>query len=246
MQQDANEQHHLLKQQKSDLSSFKFKPRQLLQSALFTLEEHFDPLTCTLNLPQLNKEERYANKLDFRQLLVDILRHLFAPIDELKTIKNNRFNSKKNQKKDENLSSYTDEQLLSAYFPIIEDILRKSVKNHPNLILLASSELSIPIKPGLFTKMIHSLVFNGNVETIQAISSIIDEYYNSNAANPYIEYFQYEPDEISKDNANESKTTPQDHSKQSQPDPKQPEKPWLISSKSEWTFLPYQMIDSLN
>lgn len=207
-----DQQYNLLKQQKSDLSNFKLKPKKLLQSALFTLEDHFDPLTCTLKV----------DNIDCRQLLVDILRHLFAPIDELKTSK------QKSDKSSSSYTSYTDEQLLSAYFPIIQDILKQSVKDRPNLVLLASSQLSIPIKPGLFTKMIHSLVFNGNVETIQSISSIIDQYYNSNAANPYIEYFQYEPDEISMDQNNS----------------KQPDKPWLISSKSEWTFLPFQMIDS--
>ena len=237
--QQEGDQQQLIRQQKANLASFRFRPRRLLQNVLLELEQHFDPLTCSLSPPELNgqQSDSYETELDCRQLLVDVLRHLFAPIDESKFIKNNRYKSKtKSEDKKDKLSSYTDEQLLSAYFPMIEDILRESVKDHPNLILLASSQLSIPIKPALFTKMIHSLVFNGNVDTLKAISPIIDEYYNSNAANPYIEYFQYEPDNIGgiNDDNNEIDTNKS----------VKPEKPWLISSKTEWTFLPYQMIDS--
>ncbi len=110
------------------------------------------------------------------------------------------------------------------------------------MVLMASSELSIPIKPGLFTKMVHSLVFNGHVDTVEAIAPIIDEYYNSNAANPYIEYFQYEADRIA-DGARGDEEGGDGVDQQIGNTTKERVKPWLISSKSEWTFLPFQMID---
>eukprot|EP01083_Nonionella_stella_P221990 792549_1 len=220
-QQEAlNAQQKLLIEQKKYLGNFRFRPRRLLQHVLLTLNEYFDPLTCTMNVTQYDDDEnRYNERLDCRQLLVDILRHLCAPMDELKAIKIARNKHQHNKSEDESLSKASDEQLLSAYFAMIEEILSESVKQHPNLILLASSQLSIPIKPALFTKMIHSLVFNGEVESVRAMASIIDEYYNSNAANPYIEYFEYDEGD-------------------------KPVKPWLVSSKTEWRFVPHQMIDS--
>ena len=240
----------LLRQQKAYLGNFRFRPRRLLQSAMLSLQTYFDPITCSIYPPHHNHKDAEGDnstnepQLDHRQLLVDILRYLFVPIDEMKAHKMNQNKSKKSEdtqdaKDKEMLSEYTDEQLLSAYYPMIEEVLQISVKEHPHLVLMASSELSIPIKPGLFTKMVHSLVFNGNVSTIEAIAPIIDEYYNSNAANPYIAYFQYEPDQIGE--VDDHRDDAQNQQKQNT---KQPVKPWLVSSKSEWTFLPFQMIDS--
>lgn len=175
------------------ITKIKFRPSKILYYCFLSMKEYFNPNTCQLYMHSMNdlplEENIIIDERFVRQFLIDILRYLFASIDDIKYTSKKSKKSKEEEEKP-NITDLNDEQLLISYYPMLEKLLLNCVKSEPNIVLMVSSIFSIPTKPELFTKMIQSFVINGDVQTLRSMYNMINDYYNSNSSNPYIFYIQ--------------------------------------------------------